>query len=92
MRYTGAALRSRPWQGRFGTAIWATKRSASFGDKNIAQMPRRPNGQKCLHTPSALNAEAKRSGATCHMAMPQCCYLVESEATELYDRYAKRFK
>ena len=31
--------------------------------------------QICSHTPSALNAGAKRSGATCHMAMPQCCYL-----------------
>ena len=29
------------------------------------------------HTPSALNAGAKRSGATYHMAMPQCCYLVK---------------
>ena len=29
------------------------------------------------HTPSALNAGAKRSGATCHMAMPQCCYLAK---------------
>ena len=27
--------------------------------------------------PSALNAGAKRSGATCHMAMPQCCYLAK---------------
>ena len=33
--------------------------------------------QLCLHTPSALNAGAKRSGATCHMAMPQCCYLAK---------------
>ena len=32
---------------------------------------------KCSHTPSALNAGAKRSGATCHMAMPQCCYLAK---------------
>ena len=31
----------------------------------------------CPHTPSALNAGAKRSGATCHMAMPQCCYLAK---------------
>ena len=29
------------------------------------------------NTPSALNAGAKRSGATCHMAMPQCCYLAK---------------
>ena len=27
--------------------------------------------------PSALNAGAKRSGATCHMAMPQSCYLAK---------------
>ena len=29
--------------------------------------------QLCSHTPSTLNAGAKRSGATCHMAMPQYC-------------------
>ena len=29
--------------------------------------------QICSQTPSVLNAGAKRSGATCHMAMPQCC-------------------
>ena len=33
--------------------------------------------QLCSQTPSALNAGAKRSGATCHMAMPQCCYLAK---------------
>ena len=33
--------------------------------------------QICSHTPSAINAGAKRSGATCHMAMPQCCYLAK---------------
>ena len=33
--------------------------------------------QMCSHTPSALNAGAKRSGATCNMAMPQCCYLAK---------------
>ena len=33
--------------------------------------------QLCSHTPSALNAGAKRSGATCHMAMPKCCYLAK---------------
>ena len=27
--------------------------------------------------PSALNAGAKGSGPTCHMAMPQCCYLAK---------------
>ena len=54
-------------------AIWATKNSAHYGDNNVAQMSR----QICSHTPSALNAGAKRSGATCHMAMPQCCYLAK---------------
>ena len=58
-------------------AIWATKISAHFGDNNVAQMSRRLNGQICSHTPSALNAGAKRSGTTCHMAMPQCCYLAK---------------
>ena len=28
-------------------------------------------------TGNPLNAGAKRSGATCHMAMPQCCYLAK---------------
>ena len=54
-------------------AIWATKISAHFGDNNVAQMTR----QIYSHTPSALNAGAKRSGATCHMAMPHCCYLAK---------------
>ena len=58
-------------------AIWATKISAHFDDNNVAQMSRRLNGQICSHTPSALNAGAKRSGATSHMAMPQCCYLAK---------------
>ena len=31
----------------------------------------------CSHTSSALDAGAKRTGATCHMAMPKCCYLVK---------------
>ena len=31
----------------------------------------------CSHTSSALNAGAKRSGATCHLGMPQCCYLAK---------------
>ena len=31
----------------------------------------------CPHIPCALNAGAKRSGATCHMAMPQCRYLAK---------------
>ena len=54
-------------------AIWATKTSAHFGDNNVAQM----SCQICSHTSSALNAGAKRSGATCRMAMPQCCYLAK---------------
>ena len=29
------------------------------------------------HTPSSLNAGVKRSGATCHKAMAQCCYLAK---------------
>ena len=37
----------------------------------------RPISVHPSHTPSALNAGAKRSGATCHMAMPQCCYLAK---------------
>ena len=37
----------------------------------------RKRSQISSHTPSALNAGAKRSGATCHMAMPQCCYLAK---------------
>ena len=41
-------------------AIWATKISTQFGDNNVAQMSR----QFC-----ALNADAKRSGATCNMAL-----------------------
>ena len=50
-------------------AIWATKISAHYGDNNVAQMSR----QICSHTLSAINTGAKRSGETCHMAMPQCC-------------------
>ena len=51
-------------------AIWATKISAHFSNKNVAQISR----QICSHTPSA---GTKQSGATCHMAMPQCCYLAK---------------
>ena len=47
-----------------------------FDQKNSAYL-QPPNGQICSHTPSALNAGAKRRGATCHMAMPQCCYLAK---------------
>ena len=55
-------------------AIWATKISAHFGDNNVIQLSR----QICSHTPSVLNAGAKRSEATCNMAMPQCCYLAKA--------------
>ena len=58
-------------------AIWATTISAHFSYSNVAQMSRRLNGQTCSHFTSALNAGAKRSGATCHMAMPPCCYLAK---------------
>ena len=56
---------------------YATKILAHFGDNDVAQMSRRLNGQICSHTPSALNAGAKRSGAKCHMAMPHRCYLAK---------------
>ena len=52
-------------------AIWATKISAHFSDNNVAQMSRRLNSQRRSHTPSALNAGAKRSGPACYLAMPQ---------------------
>ena len=33
-----------------------------------------------VHIPLVpLNAGAKRSEATCHMAMPQCCYLAKRQ-------------
>ena len=54
-------------------AIWAIKISAHFGDNNVAKT----SHQICSHTHSALNAGAKRGGATCHMAMPHCCYLAK---------------
>ena len=71
-------------------AIWATKISAHFGD-NVAQMSRRLNGQICSHTPSALNAGAKRSDVPYgHASM---LLLGEgSEATEPYNKYANLFK
>ena len=43
------------------------------------------------HTPSALNAGAKRSGATCHMAMPQCCYLAKGAKRPSHTTNAKIF-
>ena len=51
-------VRPLSFQGRdiSSPAIWATKISAHFGDNNVAQMSR----QICSHTPSALNAGAKR--------------------------------
>ena len=42
------------------------------------------NVVRCSHTRSALNAGAKRSGATCHFAMPQCCYLAEGAKRPSY--------
>ena len=57
--------------------IYSHPISAHFGDNNVARKFRRLKGQICLHTPSALNAGAKRSGATCHMAMSQCGYLAK---------------
>ena len=51
--------------------------------------------QLCSHTPSALNAGEKRSGATCHMAMPRSCLASRpgegSEATEPYNKYEAFF-
>ena len=67
-------------------AIWATKISVHFGDNNVAQMSR----QICSHTPSPLNAVAKRSDVPYgHASM---LLLGEgSEATEPY-KYANLFK
>ena len=46
--------------------------------------------QICSHTPSALNAGAKRSGATCHYGHASMLLLGEgSEATEPYNKYDK---
>ena len=59
------------------SAILATKVSPHFGDNNVAQTSRRLNGQICSHILSALNAGAKRKGATCHIAMPLCRYLAK---------------
>ena len=74
-----------PIQGRdiSSPAIWATKISANFGNNNVAQMSR----QICSHTPSALNAGAKRSDVQYgHASM---LLLVEgNEATESYNKYA----
>ena len=47
-------------------------RSLQF-DQKIRPLSFRPE----KFDPCALNAGAKRSGATCHMAMPQCCYLAK---------------
>ena len=46
-------------------------RSKQLGSKFLQR------SQICSHTPGALKAGAKRSGATCPMAMPQCCYLAK---------------
>ena len=46
--------------------------------------------QICSHTPSALNAGAKRSGGTCHYGHASMLLLGEgSEATEPYNKYDK---
>ena len=71
-----ATILKRNRAGTFRHQPWATKISAHFGD-NVAQMSRRLNGQICSHNHSALKAGAKRITATCHMAMPQCCYLAK---------------
>ena len=49
--------------------------------------------QLCSHTSSALNAGAtrKRSGATCHMAMPQCCYLAKGAKRPSHTTNMKHF-
>ena len=47
--------------------------------------------QLCSHTPSALNAGGKRSGATCHMAMPQCCYLAKRTKRPSHTTNMKHF-
>ena len=47
--------------------------------------------QICSHTPSALNAGAKRSGATCHMAMPQCCYLAKGAKRPSHTTNTQKF-
>ena len=56
------------WRGRTGT-----NSVQRFLKMNFSISP----SQLCSHTPSALNAGAKRSGAACHMAMPQCWYLAK---------------
>ena len=47
--------------------------------------------QLCSHTPSALNAGAKRSGATSHMTMPQCCYLAKGAKRSSHTTNMKHF-
>ena len=79
-------FRCFPWARDISSpAIWATKISAHFGDNNADQMSR----QVCSHTPSALNAGAKRRAT-----WP--CLIVATwrseEATEPYNKYAKLFK
>ena len=74
-------------QGHFVTSHLGDKISAHFADNNVAQMSR----QICSHTPSALNAGAKRSDVSYgHGSM---LLLGEgSEATEPYIKYANLFK
>ena len=50
-----------------------------FGDKNVAQM----SCQICSPTPSALNAGAKRSGATCHMQGLRYISIVSNDSIDI---------
>ena len=56
-----------------------TFRHQPFGRQKILPISATIMSHKCpikyVHNPSALNAGAKRIGVTCHMAMPQCCYV-----------------
>ena len=54
----------------------AEKTVALYNSLNLIGFSFSPS-QLCSHTPSTLNSGAKRSGATCRMAMPQCCYLAK---------------
>ena len=47
--------------------------------------------QICSHTPNALNAGAKRSAATCYLAMPQCCYLAKGAKRPSHTTNAIKF-
>ena len=47
--------------------------------------------QLCSYTPSAINAGAKRSGTTCHMAVPQCCYLEKGAKRPIHTKICYYF-